>query len=68
MWIAFAHIIIAGLVMFGFNYVDEYTQQKEAIFISIGIGVIVLIIYVGPLGILTAIFGAAIGYGINKKT
>jgi hypothetical protein len=66
MWVAFSHIVIFGLVIFGFMLAKDGHPQKEAMLVSIAVGVIVLVIYAGPWAILSATASALIGYGFSR--
>lgn len=67
MWLAFAHLAIFGLIVFGFMLFKESHPQKESMLVSIGVGVVVLVIYAGPFGLLTAASSGLIGYGFNRS-
>jgi hypothetical protein len=67
MWLAFAHLAIFGLVIFGFMLLKDAHPQKDAMLVSIGVGVVVLVIYAGPFGLLTAASSGLIGYGFSRS-
>ncbi len=67
MWLAFAHVVIFALVVFGLIVYQTPSPQRESILTSMGVGVIVIIIYTGPLGILSAVSAGLIAYGYSKS-
>ncbi len=66
MWVAFAHLAIFVLIMFGSMLLKEAHPQKDAMLVSIAVGVIVLVIYAGPFGLLTVGSAGLIGYGFSR--
>lgn len=62
MWITFSYLIIFALSAFAATIINDPHPQREAILISLCVGILVLIIYAGPWAILTALAGGAIGH------
>lgn len=64
----FAHLAIFGLVIYGVIAVmDEERQNKESILVSLAVGVIVLLLFAGPWGVLTAGASAAVAYALSRN-
>lgn len=68
MWIAFAHVAIFALVVFGVILAKDGHAQRDSMLVSIGVGVLILIVYVGPWGILSALSSGLIAYGYAKSS
>ena len=66
MWVAFAHIAIFALIMFASMLLKDKHPQRDAMLVSIAVGVIVIVIYVGPFGLLTAGSAGLVGYGFSR--
>lgn len=65
----FAHLAIFGLVIYGVIAVmDGARQNKESILVSLVVGVIILILFAGPWGFLTAGASAAVAYALSRNS
>lgn len=67
MWVAFAHVVIFALVIFAVILLQEKHPQRDSMLVSIAVGVIVLVIYTGPFGLLSAASSGLIAYGYTRS-
>jgi hypothetical protein len=66
MWVAFAHLCIFALIIFGTMLIIEGHPQKDVMLVFVVVGVVVLVVYVGPFGLLTAGSACLICYGFSR--
>ena len=64
----FAHLAIFALVIYGvIAALDPQRQNKEPIFVFLAVGVVVLVLFPGPWGFLTAGASAVVAYALSRN-